>query len=190
MADTLQAGSSLSTGQSLTSGNGAYALTLQDDGNLVLSEAGNAVWASKTNGKSAVKADLQDDGNFVLYTEGNDPVWASQTSGNSGVRLVVQDDRNVVLYAGDKAVWATDTAVEAAAPEAAPAPAPEPEPAPAPAPPAPPAPQTHTVGDGESLWVIAERYYGDGNQYQRIADANGIPNPDLINAGQVLTIPA
>ncbi|MFC4605573.1 LysM peptidoglycan-binding domain-containing protein [Rhodococcus kronopolitis] len=188
MADTLQAGSSLAAGQSITSANGAYALTLQDDGNLVLSEGGNAVWATKTNGKSAVKADLQDDGNFVLYTEGNDAVWASQTSGNSGAKLVVQDDRNVVLYAGDKAVWASDTAVEVTEP----VPAAEPEPAPAPepaAPPAPPAPRTHTIGEGESLWVIAERYYGDGNQYQRLADANGIANPDLVHPGQVITVP-
>jgi nucleoid-associated protein YgaU len=188
VADTLQAGSSLTAGQSITSNNGAYALTLQDDGNLVLSEGGNAVWASKTNGKSAVKADLQDDGNFVLYTEGNDAVWASETSGNSDVKLVVQDDRNVVLYAGDKAVWASDTAVEVVA-------EPEPEPAPvapaaAEAPPAPPAPRTHTVAPGDTLWDLATHFYGDGNQYQRIADANGIPNPDAINVGQVLTIPA
>ncbi|MCK8674050.1 LysM peptidoglycan-binding domain-containing protein, partial [Rhodococcus sp. HM1] len=48
---------------------------------------------------------------------------------------------------------------------------------------------THTVAPGDSLWAIAERVYGDGNQYQRIADANGIANPDLIHPGQVLTIP-
>ena len=46
-----------------------------------------------------------------------------------------------------------------------------------------------TVAPGDSLWAIAERVYGDGNQYQRIADANGIANPDLIQPGQVLTIP-
>ncbi|GAA4487920.1 LysM peptidoglycan-binding domain-containing protein [Rhodococcus olei] len=186
MADTLQAGSTLTTGQSLTSSNGAYTLTLQDDGNLVLGEGGKAVWATMTNGKSVTKAAVQDDGNFVLYTADDAPVWASQTSGNSGVRLVVQDDRNVVLYAGDNAVWSSGTAIEAA-----PAPAAAPEPAPAPEPvPAPPAPRTHTVASGESLWVIAEQYYGDGTQYQRIADANGVANPDLINPGQVLTIPA
>ncbi|MFE3291633.1 LysM peptidoglycan-binding domain-containing protein [Rhodococcus sp. NPDC059234] len=188
MANTLQAGSGLTAGQSLTSDNGAYTLTLQDDGNLVLGENGNAVWASKTEGKSVTKADLQDDGNFVLYTDGNDAVWASQTSGNSGVRLVLQDDRNVVLYAGDNAVWSTDTVTDtpAAAPEPEPAPV---EPAAAEAPPAPAA-QTHTVESGDTLWDLAQRFYGDGNQFQRIADANGIPNPDAINVGQVLTIPA
>lgn len=183
---SLNAGQSLGVGQELKSDNGAYSLTLQQDGNLVLNEGGKAVWAAMTNGSGAVRADVQEDGNFVVYKENNEPVWASQTSGNSGVRLAVQDDRNVVLYAGDRAVWATDTAVAQAE---APAPA-EPAPAPAePAPPAPPAPRTHTVAPGDSLWAIAERVYGDGNQYQRIADANGIANPDLIQPGQVLTLP-
>ena len=42
---------------------------------------------------------------------------------------------------------------------------------------------------GDTLWAIAEQFYGDGNKYQVIADASGISNPDLIQPGQVLTIP-
>ena len=49
--------------------------------------------------------------------------------------------------------------------------------------------QSHTVQAGDTLWDIAERVYGDGSQYQKIADASGIANPDLIYPGQVLTIP-
>ncbi|MFD6896004.1 LysM peptidoglycan-binding domain-containing protein [Rhodococcus sp. NPDC060086] len=184
---SLNAGQSLSVGQELKSDNGKYALTLQRDGNLVLSESGKAVWAAGTNGSGAVRANVQEDGNFVLYKNDNSPVWASETSGNSGVRLTVQDDRNVVLYAGSKPVWASDSvAPKAAAPAAARAAA---APAAEPAPAAAPAPRTHTVASGDTLWAIAERFYGDGNQYQRIADASGISNPDLIRAGQVLTIP-
>lgn len=185
MADSLRTGSKLTSGQSLTSPNGNYTLTLQDDGNLVLGEDGRAVWASGTNGRGAVRAELQADGNFVLYTADNAAAWASQTDGKGGDTLRVQDDRNVVLYAGSKAVWSTGTAVAAPAPEPAAQAAPE-APAPAPA----PAAQTYTVQGCDTLWVIAERYYGDGSQYPRIAAASGIANPDLINVGQVLTIPA
>lgn len=195
MGDTLKAGSSLGTGDSLTSANGAYTVTLQDDGNLVLSEGGNAVWATGTNGSGATSAKVQEDGNFVLYAGDDKPVWASDTAGKSGVSLVLQDDRNLVLYEeGGQGVWSSRTVTDtppAAAPEA------EPEPAqtitetqaPPPPPPPPPAPRTYTVVSGDTLWAISERFYGDGNRYREIASANGIANPDLINVGQVLTIP-
>ena len=42
---------------------------------------------------------------------------------------------------------------------------------------------------GDALWAISERFYGDSRRYQQIADASAIPNPDLIQPSQVLTIP-
>ncbi|MCW2733287.1 MAG: lectin [Mycobacterium sp.] len=42
---------------------------------------------------------------------------------------------------------------------------------------------------GDTLWAIAERFYGDGNRYHDIAAASGISNPDLIHPGQLVTIP-
>ncbi|MEE2060837.1 LysM peptidoglycan-binding domain-containing protein [Rhodococcus artemisiae] len=187
---SLNAGQSLGVGQELKSDNGKYTLTLQQDGNLVLSEAGKAVWAAGTNGSGAVRANVQEDGNFVLYKADNSPVWASETSGSSGVRLTVQDDRNVVLYAGSKPVWASNSVAPKAETSSKPAPAaPAPTADPAPAADPDPAPRVHTVASGDTLWAIAERFYGDGNQYRRIADASGIPDPDLIRPGQVLTIP-
>ncbi len=51
--------------------------------------------------------------------------------------------------------------------------------------------QTYTVVGGDSLSKIARHFYGDANQWRRIFAANTdkIKNPDLIHAGQVLTIP-
>ncbi len=204
MGDTLTEGQKLEKGGSLTSNNGAYTLTLQDDGNLVLYARDQAVWSTETNGQDVQRAEVQTDGNFVLYTS-EKPVWHTDTKGKKDVKLVLQDDRNLVLYAADGPAWSskTDTseppppAPEAAAPEPVvepaaveePAPAPEPEAEPAPPPPPAPEPRTYTVEPGDTLWAIAERFYGDGNRYQEIANASGIPNPDLINPGQVLTIP-
>ncbi len=207
MTDTLTAGQKLVRGESLTSSNGAYTLTLQDDGNLVLASRGQSIWSSSTNGQDVVRAELQPDGNFVVYTA-DKPVWHTDTKGKKDVRLVLQDDRNLVLYSGDGPAWSTktetseipappppapeaeaveetptadgpvvDAAVEEPAVEEAAEPAPE------------PAARTYTVESGDSLWAIAERFYGDGSKYQVIADASGIPNPDLIQPGQVLTIP-
>ena len=182
MADTLNAGGSLNRGDSLSVGS--FSLTLQDDGNLVLIDGGQPVWASDTAGQGVERAELQNDGNFVLYA-GGDAKWASNTSGD-GAKLVLQSDRNVVLYIGDDARWSTSTTIEPAVAEpiAEPAAPPVEE-----APPAPPAPRTYTVEPGDTLWAISERFYGDGNRYLEIASASGIDNPDLINVGQVLTIP-
>ena len=47
----------------------------------------------------------------------------------------------------------------------------------APAPEPPPAARTYTVESGDTLSAIAERFYGDGNQYQRIADARASAPP-------------
>jgi LysM repeat protein len=47
---------------------------------------------------------------------------------------------------------------------------------------------TYTVQDGDCLWNICKYYFGDGSLYQKVADLNGISNPDLIYAGQVLNL--
>ena len=193
MGDTLAEGQKLVKGESLTSSNGAYTLTLQDDGNLVLASRGHAIWSSKTNGEDVVRAEVQSDGNFVLYTA-DKPVWHTDTKGKKNVRLVLQDDRNLVLYSADGSAWSTKTETDAPPPPepeaAAPAAAEEPavEEAAASEPEAEAA-RTYTVESGDTLWAISERFYGDGNKYQIIADASGIENPDLIHPGQVLTIP-
>jgi nucleoid-associated protein YgaU len=51
--------------------------------------------------------------------------------------------------------------------------------------------QWHEVKKGESLWKIAEQYYGDGNLYQKIFAANRdiLTDPNRINIGQRLRIP-
>ncbi|KAA8960183.1 LysM peptidoglycan-binding domain-containing protein [Mycobacterium sp.] len=200
MADTLTAGQKLVRGESLTSNNGAYTVTLQDDGNLVLASRGHAIWATGTNGQDVVRAEVQHDGNFVLYTA-DKPVWHTNTKGKKNVRLVLQDDRNLVLYAADGPAWSSKTETDAPPPPepeeaaeptpAAQAAASETEPAPEAArePEPEPAARTYTVVAGDTLWAIAERFYGDGSQYQVIADASGVDNPDLIHPGQVLTIP-
>ncbi|MCD7708802.1 MAG: LysM peptidoglycan-binding domain-containing protein [Clostridiales bacterium] len=55
------------------------------------------------------------------------------------------------------------------------------------------APETYTVVSGDCLWNIAKKFYGDGSKYTTIYNANKSTigsNPNLIYAGQVLTIPA
>ncbi|HEY1234752.1 MAG TPA: LysM peptidoglycan-binding domain-containing protein [Candidatus Binatia bacterium] len=51
--------------------------------------------------------------------------------------------------------------------------------------------QWHEVTKGETLWRIAEQYYGDGTLYSKIFEANRdvLRDPNRINIGQKLRIP-
>lgn len=51
--------------------------------------------------------------------------------------------------------------------------------------------RTYTVKEGDSLSLIAQREYGDVDQWRRIFEANRdvIDDPDFIYPGQTLQIP-
>jgi LysM repeat protein len=50
---------------------------------------------------------------------------------------------------------------------------------------------TYTVKNGDTLWAISKRFYGDATKWPTIYNANTdkIKNPNVIYSGQVLTIP-
>jgi len=52
--------------------------------------------------------------------------------------------------------------------------------------------KTYTVQEGDTLSVIAKKFYGDEAEYQKIYNANKDligSDPDMIKVGQELTIP-
>ena len=55
-----------------------------------------------------------------------------------------------------------------------------------------PKPKTYTVKSGDCLWNIAKKELGNGSRYTEIYNLNKdkIKNPNLIYAGQVLTMPS
>lgn len=48
----------------------------------------------------------------------------------------------------------------------------------------------YVVKSGDNLSKISKTFYGNANEYNKIAQANGISDPDKINVGQQLKIPA
>ena len=50
-------------------------------------------------------------------------------------------------------------------------------------------PATYKVQTGDHLWAIAEKFYKSGYNWVDIARENNIKNPNVIEAGQELTIP-
>lgn len=47
----------------------------------------------------------------------------------------------------------------------------------------------YTIVQGDNLWDIAVRAYGDGYAWTKISKANNLSNPDLIHPGNKLSIP-
>ena len=47
-----------------------------------------------------------------------------------------------------------------------------------------------TVRQGDSLWALSAREYGQPEQWRAIADANGLANPRLLRSGARLVLPA
>jgi VCBS repeat-containing protein len=105
---SLPPGSALTAGQSITSPNGVYRLTMQGDGNLVEYDRGSVVWAAGTDptGASAV---MQGDGNFVVYDGSNHALWASDTSGQAGATLLLGDTGVAVVSVDGATIWAPGT---------------------------------------------------------------------------------
>jgi len=48
---------------------------------------------------------------------------------------------------------------------------------------------SYVVVKGDTLWNISVRAYGDGYKWVEVASANGLKNPNVIHAGNVLTLP-
>lgn len=50
-------------------------------------------------------------------------------------------------------------------------------------------PTNYEIVQGDHLWGIAEKFYGDGYQWTELAKVNSLANPNLIYAGHKLNIP-
>ena len=105
----LTQGESLNPGQLIRSPDGRFTFTYQLDGNVVLYQTGNAIWASGSVGYGAGgQLLMQPDGNLVLYGQGG--IWHTFTYGSPGAKLKVQNDGNAVIYnASGQWIWQTST---------------------------------------------------------------------------------
>lgn len=98
MNGKLFSGEKLLPEQTLVSPGGQARLHYQGDGNLVVYLDGMPVWSSRTDGHSAGALTMQGDGNLVVTNAYGQPVGATNTHGHPGAMVQLQDDGNFVVY--------------------------------------------------------------------------------------------
>ena len=49
--------------------------------------------------------------------------------------------------------------------------------------------QPYTIKPGDNLSKVSKLFYGNANKYEQIATANGLDDPDKIQAGQQIQVP-
>ena len=105
---TISSGMSLKPGDSVYSPDGAFYLTMQKGGNLVLyrKSDGAQLFTSKTNQSPGAIAVMQADGNLIISYK-NKTIWATHTNGHAGAHGVVQVDGTFVIYSGHLALWSS-----------------------------------------------------------------------------------
>ena len=89
IADTLGTNKSLPVGSTLTSANGSTVLTMQPDGNLVLTANGQTLSISGTSGKPVTNAWINWDGNLHVSDGANKIYWSNGASGHKDSFLKV-----------------------------------------------------------------------------------------------------
>ncbi|WP_213007499.1 hypothetical protein [Paractinoplanes toevensis] len=102
----IESTSVLTTGQSWSTNR--LKLTVTTAGDLVLQDQGRTVWQTST--KTGVKLVMQNDGHLVLYDAGNGTVFSSGTAGNPGAVLILRADGNMVISRNDRILFQTGTA--------------------------------------------------------------------------------
>jgi hypothetical protein len=101
-------------GQTLSSPNGQYRLTLQTSGNLAEFNAGGSlIWQTGTAGLGVTQMVMQPDGNLVVYS-GSKAVWSSGTWTHHAAFLSVRNDGNLEISQGTTPIWTTGTAQQTA----------------------------------------------------------------------------
>jgi hypothetical protein len=103
--DRLLSNQGLTPGGSINSTDDIYSLSLQSDGNLVLSDAQkNKIWAADTSG-NIWDVVMEGDGNLVVYDANGQSAWSSNTPGNNNSMLVVQDGKAVIYNPENVPIW-------------------------------------------------------------------------------------
>jgi hypothetical protein len=104
-ADIIGTGEDLTTSDSLRSPNGAFTLTLETDGALVLRRAGGPVWSSGVQARKPSFVELQLDGNLAMYDASGAELWTSGTSAFPSLLRVTDAGTAIIQDGFGRTLW-------------------------------------------------------------------------------------
>lgn len=126
--------------------------------------------------------------NAYDYGPGLETVLADYLAAHQPFKPYTSGRITEVTAAADAAPGAASEPEAAAAPAESATPTPAPEPSTESA--AAAGPRTHVIARGDTLWDLAQTFYGSGAEWKRISAANGDPAPRALEIGRELEIPA
>lgn len=104
--DRLSNGASLAPGEQLVSANKAYQLTLQTNGDLVLTKGSTVTWRTNTAGKGGVRLSMLSNGYLLLATKSWATVWLASARAVPGPWLQLRNDGILAIYDNtNRLVW-------------------------------------------------------------------------------------
>ncbi|WP_089107897.1 hypothetical protein [Streptomyces hyaluromycini] len=104
--ETLDAGQSISS----PDGAFTFAYQADGNLVLYRNRDGAPLWASNTPGSSVGVCIMQNDGNLVIYDAGAQPIWATMTQDPGSRLVVQEDGNVVIYRPDNSPAWATNTA--------------------------------------------------------------------------------
>ncbi len=111
-ASRLGLGEPLTSGESVSSPDGRYLLTMRKGGGLALCDTEKRVqrWVTNTENHPGAQAALKPDGNFVVVSRDADVLWATDTDNTEAEAVTVENDGRVVLHAKNdhRPLWHSD----------------------------------------------------------------------------------
>jgi len=170
-AGELRPGQTLGSGGQLRTADGLVLLTLQSQGDLVLTRSGSQVWRSNTAANPGARLVMQTDGNLVLRSTSGRALWNSGTPSHPGAGMGLVTNGSFTVALANATLWASRSTVYGSCDTVA----------------RDPAGTAITRWDPITLCVLASLNQSSGNlsdvniiiEYESSGDPNAINNWDL-----------
>lgn len=105
----MNAGESLTPGQSLTSCDGRFALVFAPDGNVSVAMGNTSLISTNTGDLDGARLSFENDGNLALHGALGESLWRSNAPATTPARMFMQNDGNLVIYGLNGPTWSSGT---------------------------------------------------------------------------------